>query len=128
MAAAEMGAQRAQPAAATAARSAGSLTSLDPPLTPTAPIRVPPNQAAPPRSCMARMTVLRLLVICVPPDWRDERNAALTRHSPFQPGTGTKIRSAAVRGREPLHPVAVAVGAGQCLAAVPGEHERPVGT
>src|SRR6201995_3660203 len=66
MAAAWPGPQRAHPAEATAARSAGSLTSLEAPLTPTAPIRLPPNQAAAPRSCRDRMTVFRLLAMNVP--------------------------------------------------------------
>src|SRR6202012_1907807 len=60
------GPQRAPPADATAARSAGSLTSLEAPLTPTAPIRLPPNQAAAPRSYRDRMTVFRLLAMNVP--------------------------------------------------------------
>src|SRR5438105_2651379 len=88
MAAAEMGAQRAHPAAATAARSAGSLTSLDPPLTPMAPIRVPPNQAAAPRSCMDRMTVLRLLVMKIPPadTMNETRRLPVPRPANQEPG------------------------------------------
>src|SRR5579875_4127993 len=63
IAAAENGVHRAQPDEATLARSSGLLTSFDAPLTATAPIREPPNQAAAPTSCRDRMIVLRLLLM-----------------------------------------------------------------
>ena len=59
MATAWNGAQRPQPALATAARSFSSRTVPAAPLRPTAPIRVPPNQAAAPRSWRVRTSVLR---------------------------------------------------------------------
>src|ERR1700759_5701779 len=69
IAAADTGAHRAQPDEATFARSSGLLTSFDAPFTETAPIREPPNQAAPPRSCRDRMTVLRLLLMRLLNGW-----------------------------------------------------------
>src|ERR1700753_4396731 len=78
MATALTGAQRAHPADATAGRSAGYLTSLEAPLSPTAPIRLPPNQAAAPRSCIERMTVFRLLAMNVPLAGNDGRKMGVT--------------------------------------------------
>src|SRR4051812_23915289 len=53
------GAHLPHPTAATLARSCGSRTEAAAPLTPTAPMREPPNQAAAPRSCRERTRVLR---------------------------------------------------------------------
>jgi len=57
IAAAENGAHRAHPDAATRTRSPESITFLDAPLRPTAPIREPPNQTAAPKSCRDRTRV-----------------------------------------------------------------------
>src|SRR5215208_7669281 len=53
------GAHLPHPTAATLARSCGSRTDAAAPLTPTAPIREPPKQAAAPRACRERTRVLR---------------------------------------------------------------------
>src|SRR5664280_1086117 len=61
MAARFTGVHRPQPALATRARWEGSSTAAAAPLTPIAPISEPPNQAATPRSCSDRATVVRAM-------------------------------------------------------------------
>src|SRR4029453_2417445 len=61
------GVQRAQPLLATRSRSVGSSTTAAAPLTPVAPISEPPNQAARPRSCRVRATVLSVGAMRISP-------------------------------------------------------------
>ncbi|WP_198141619.1 hypothetical protein [Micromonospora sp. ATCC 39149] len=59
IAAALTGVHRAHPAEATGSRWVESLICVAAPLTPSAPISEPPNQAARPRSCIERRAVCR---------------------------------------------------------------------
>src|SRR4029450_5697926 len=61
------GVQRAQPLLATRSRWVGSSTTAAAPLTPVAPISEPPNQAARPRSCRVRATVLSVGAMRISP-------------------------------------------------------------